>query len=91
MFVCPSTSGRVVMKKEELARCYEYVFDVVRGVDWSVCCERVAKREVIRRCIKERKNRTERAKKATSAGFEPARAKPSRFLVCLLNHSDKMS
>lgn len=49
MFVCPSTSGRVVMKKEELARCYEDVFDVVRGVDWSVCCERVdrEKRRVI--------------------------------------------
>ena len=30
-------------------------------------------------------------KKATTAGFEPARAKPSRFLVCLLNHSDKLS
>ena len=32
-----------------------------------------------------------RDKKATTAGFEPARAKPSRFLVCLLNHSDKLS
>ena len=30
-------------------------------------------------------------KKATTAGFEPARAKPNRFLVCLLNHSDKLS
>ena len=29
--------------------------------------------------------------KATTAGFEPARAKPNRFLVCLLNHSDKLS
>ena len=29
--------------------------------------------------------------KSTTAGFEPARAKPSRFLVCLLNHSDKLS
>ena len=27
--------------------------------------------------------------KTTTAGFEPARAKPNRFLVCLLNHSDK--
>ena len=37
------------MKKEELARCYEDVFDVMRGVDWSVCCERVGreKRRVI--------------------------------------------
>ena len=32
-----------------------------------------------------------RAKKATTAGFEPARAKPNRFLVCLLDHSDKLS
>ena len=30
-------------------------------------------------------------KKATTAGFELARAKPNRFLVCLLNHSDKLS
>ena len=29
--------------------------------------------------------------KTTTAGFEPARAKPNRFLVCLLNHSDKLS
>ena len=29
--------------------------------------------------------------KTTTAGFEPARAMPSRFLVCLLNHSDKLS
>ena len=27
----------------------------------------------------------------TSAGFEPARAKPNRFQVYLLNHSDTMS
>ena len=30
-------------------------------------------------------------KKATTAGFELARAKPNRFRVCLLNHSDKLS
>ena len=30
-------------------------------------------------------------KNSTTAGFEPARAKPSRFLVYLLNHSDKLS
>ena len=24
----------------------------------------------------------------STAGFEPARAKPNRFQVCLLNHSD---
>lgn len=37
-------------------------------------------------------NRTvKEQKKATTAGFEPARAKPNRFLVCLLNHSDKLS
>ena len=58
--MCPSTSGRVVMKKEELAKCYEDVFDVVRGVDWSVCCERVdrEKRRVIaisRRSVEERR------------------------------------
>ena len=29
--------------------------------------------------------------KTTSAGFEPARAKPNRFQVYLLNHSDTMS
>ena len=33
----------------------------------------------------------ERRKKATTAGFELARAKPNRFRVCLLNHSDKLS
>ena len=27
---------------------------------------------------------------ATTAGFEPARAKPKRFLIFLLNHSDKL-
>jgi hypothetical protein len=27
---------------------------------------------------------------STATGFEPVRAKPSRFLVCLLNHSDKL-
>ena len=27
---------------------------------------------------------------ATAAGFEPARAKPKRFLIFLLNHSDKL-
>ena len=27
-------------------------------------------------------------KNASTAGFEPARAKPNRFQVCLLNHSD---
>ncbi|CUM56788.1 unnamed protein product [Debaryomyces tyrocola] len=26
----------------------------------------------------------------TAAGFEPARAKPKRFLIFLLNHSDKL-
>ncbi|CUM63608.1 uncharacterized protein PRCAT00001189001 [Priceomyces carsonii] len=26
----------------------------------------------------------------TTAGFEPARAKPKRFLIFLLNHSDKL-
>uniref|UniRef100_A0A6N2MEL1 Uncharacterized protein n=1 Tax=Salix viminalis TaxID=40686 RepID=A0A6N2MEL1_SALVM len=26
--------------------------------------------------------------KTSTAGFEPARAKPNRFQVCLLNHSD---
>ena len=31
------------------------------------------------------------SQKTTTAGFEPARAKPNRFLVCLLNHSDKLS
>ena len=30
-------------------------------------------------------------KYSTSAGFEPARAKPNRFQVYLLNHSDTMS
>ena len=30
------------------------------------------------------KNKT----KSSTAGFEPARAKPNRFQVCLLNHSD---
>ena len=30
-------------------------------------------------------------KKATTAGFEPTRAKPNRFQVCLLNHSDTLS
>jgi hypothetical protein len=29
--------------------------------------------------------------KTTPAGFEPARAKPKRFLVSLLNRSDKVS
>ena len=29
-----------------------------------------------------------RWKQASTAGFEPARAKPNRFQVCLLNHSD---
>ena len=28
---------------------------------------------------------------ATTAGFEPARAEPSRFQVYLLNHSDMLS
>jgi hypothetical protein len=27
-------------------------------------------------------------KKSSTAGFEPAQAKPNRFRVCLLNHSD---
>ena len=27
-------------------------------------------------------------KKPSTAGFEPAQAKPNRFRVCLLNHSD---
>ena len=30
----------------------------------------------------------ESIKKASTAGFEPAQAKPNRFRVCLLNHSD---
>lgn len=30
-------------------------------------------------------------KKTTSAGFEPARAKPNELAVRLLNHSDTMS
>jgi hypothetical protein len=33
--------------------------------------------------------RKKRGKNTTStAGFEPAQAKPNRFRVCLLNHSD---
>ena len=28
--------------------------------------------------------------KSTTAGFEPARSKPKRFLIFLLNHSDKL-
>lgn len=28
---------------------------------------------------------------STSTGFEPARAKPKRFRISLLNHSDTMS
>ena len=28
---------------------------------------------------------------STVAGFEPTRAKPNRFQVCLLNHSDTLS
>jgi hypothetical protein len=28
--------------------------------------------------------------RSTTAGFEPARAKPKRFLIFLLNHSDKL-
>ena len=35
----------------------------------------------------ERKNLS---KRTTPAGFEPARAKPSRFRICLLNLSDKV-
>ena len=27
---------------------------------------------------------------ATAAGFEPARAEPKRFLIFLLNHSDRL-
>ena len=30
-------------------------------------------------------------KNATPAGFEPTRAEPNRFQVCLLNHSDIVS
>ena len=29
--------------------------------------------------------------KTTARGFEPLRAEPSRFQICLLNHSDKLS
>ena len=32
VFVCPSSSGRVVMKKEELVKCYERVFEEVRAL-----------------------------------------------------------
>ena len=32
----------------------------------------------------------EEKKITTTAGFEPARAKPKRFLIFLLNHSDKL-
>ena len=32
----------------------------------------------------------ERQKETTTAGLEPARAKPKRFLIFLLNHSDKL-
>jgi hypothetical protein len=37
-------------------------------------------------CVFERKRIAK--KKSSTAGFEPARAKPNRFQVCLLNHSD---
>ena len=30
------------------------------------------------------------SKITTTAGLEPARAKPKRFLIFLLNHSDKL-
>ncbi|OAO16932.1 hypothetical protein AV274_1376 [Blastocystis sp. ATCC 50177/Nand II] len=32
VFVCPSSSGRVVMKREELMKCYERVFEEVRAL-----------------------------------------------------------
>ena len=38
------------------------------------------------RKMEPQKNRMK--KKASTAGFEPAQAKPNRFRVCLLNHSD---
>ena len=34
------------------------------------------------------KTEGKRKVKASTAGFEPAQAKPNRFRVCLLNHSD---
>ncbi|KAL0366038.1 UNVERIFIED_CONTAM: putative diphthine methyl ester synthase [Sesamum radiatum] len=39
-------------------------------------------------CCWDAVRRTCAAKSSSTAGFEPARAKPNRFQVCLLNHSD---
>ena len=41
------------------------------------------RRENVKNCLK--------IKLSTYAGFEPTRAEPSRFRICLLNHSDNMS
>ena len=59
---------------------------------WNVGCV-LGCRSCIKRVIGMRSigESVTRYKKATTAGFEPARAKPNRFLVCLLNHSDKLS
>ena len=35
-----------------------------------------------------KKVKSKKKKRTSTAGFEPARAKPNRFQVCLLNHSD---
>ncbi|KMT14057.1 hypothetical protein BVRB_4g078840 isoform B [Beta vulgaris subsp. vulgaris] len=39
-------------------------------------------------CIKHVSGLVKDVHAASTAGFEPARAKPNRFQVCLLNHSD---
>lgn len=37
VFVCPSSSGRVVMKKETLLGYYEEAFSEYRAHRWLVC------------------------------------------------------